>query len=231
MLELLSRLGVGLSIARTSNKSDLGGLHYSSSGWEILLKRPHEFRKSAELSSRERFTVAHEVGHYLVEGRFGFRPRSKGEYWRLEEICNEFAGALLVPKSAVTEILRKDAVDASELLVELQNVVDRSSVSFEVASRRMISLISRPVMLAALKLEEYTDDSQKGLLSWVARGEEKKSSTRNKKISAEHPLACAFDAARGLKVGDVTALEYENATSACIHRRKTGDAYLAAVFT
>ena len=53
------------------------------------------------LSSRERFSVAHELGHCIAYQSCGLKPVAerddRREYWRHERVMNEFASALLVP--------------------------------------------------------------------------------------------------------------------------------------
>ena len=53
------------------------------------------------LSTRERFSVAHELGHCIAYLSFGLKPvlmeENRAEYWRQERIMNEFASAILVP--------------------------------------------------------------------------------------------------------------------------------------
>lgn len=53
------------------------------------------------LSSRERFSVAHELGHCIAYQSCGLNPVAerddRREYWHQERAMNEFASALLVP--------------------------------------------------------------------------------------------------------------------------------------
>ncbi len=53
------------------------------------------------LSSRERFSVAHELGHCIAYQSCGLKPvqerDNRREYWYHERVMNEFASALLVP--------------------------------------------------------------------------------------------------------------------------------------
>ena len=53
------------------------------------------------LSSRERFSVAHELGHCIAYLSCGLKPVAerddRREYWDQERAMNEFASALLVP--------------------------------------------------------------------------------------------------------------------------------------
>ena len=53
------------------------------------------------LSSRERFSIAHELGHCIAYQSCGLKPvperDNRREYWYQERAMNEFASALLVP--------------------------------------------------------------------------------------------------------------------------------------
>lgn len=53
------------------------------------------------LTPRERFSVAHELGHCIAYQSHGMHPVAERddarEYWRHERVMNEFASALLVP--------------------------------------------------------------------------------------------------------------------------------------
>ena len=59
---------------------------------------------------RQRFTLAHELGHFLLEGKklIGLNE---------EKACNRFAGALLMPKDAVFTALgnKRNSLEANEL--------------------------------------------------------------------------------------------------------------------
>jgi Zn-dependent peptidase ImmA (M78 family)/transcriptional regulator with XRE-family HTH domain len=54
---------------------------------------------------RQRFTLAHELGHLVLAGRVALRPRAGPEARTrsdpLERLCNRFAGAFLMPRQAV----------------------------------------------------------------------------------------------------------------------------------
>ncbi|MBC8212871.1 MAG: ImmA/IrrE family metallo-endopeptidase [Gammaproteobacteria bacterium] len=59
---------------------------------------------------RQRFTLAHELGHLVLKGRF---PQAMDE----EKACNLFAGAFLLPKPAVLDVFgeHRNALDMNEL--------------------------------------------------------------------------------------------------------------------
>jgi hypothetical protein len=64
------------------------------------LKGEREIARDEEglLSPRERFSIAHELGHWLIFNHFQIGPQSDERlYWKQEEAVNFFAGHLLVP--------------------------------------------------------------------------------------------------------------------------------------
>src|SRR5687768_8121290 len=57
--------------------------------YEIVLLRRSESTRG--LTPRERFTIAHELGHVLIDLKFGWLPTTRDEYYAREMWCNEFA--------------------------------------------------------------------------------------------------------------------------------------------
>src|SRR5437660_190573 len=58
------------------------------------------------LTSRERFSVAHELGHIVAYREFGVLPsKEKSNYWAQEELMHRFAGVLLTPNSVIDRCL------------------------------------------------------------------------------------------------------------------------------
>src|SRR5262245_51088561 len=51
----------------------------------------------------QRFLIAHELGHIILERECAPPPMGQGEYWRHEELCDSFAALLLVPDALLQE--------------------------------------------------------------------------------------------------------------------------------
>jgi Zn-dependent peptidase ImmA (M78 family)/DNA-binding XRE family transcriptional regulator len=61
---------------------------------------------------RQQFNAAHELGHILTDGYFDIDELSKLEYRNMEQHMNEFAGALLIPKSMyLKDLMTKGKTD------------------------------------------------------------------------------------------------------------------------
>jgi Zn-dependent peptidase ImmA (M78 family) len=82
---------------------------------------------------RTRFTVAHELGHILLDQEWGLRPSSAAEYWRHERWCDDFAGVLLVPVAALAAFDRDNPIESSRL------IADRCRVSLPVVATRAVA--------------------------------------------------------------------------------------------
>ena len=147
-------LAIGLDIAevRVQHFDGFEGMlltdRVRSSG-VILANMGHGHRRS-------RFTVAHELGHFLLERHlltdergFGCRAPDLREtrpdtlHRRQEREANRFAADLLAPRHFVTPFLSSDPD-----LRDGQRLRDALAVSLEMAVRRLVDL--RPEPLAAL---------------------------------------------------------------------------------
>jgi Zn-dependent peptidase ImmA (M78 family) len=95
-----------------------------------------------KLKTRQRFTIAHELGHTFffnlqkeVPGVDFLRRNSK--YWVRERYSSRIAGEILVPRASIEKVLLVNNMDA--YLDALDRLRSIYSVSFEVMSRRLVS--------------------------------------------------------------------------------------------
>jgi Zn-dependent peptidase ImmA (M78 family) len=87
------------------------------------------------LSARERFSLAHELGHILLDQRFEWHPAEGKEYYMCEEFCDIFAAHLLVPELVLNGLVISTCKQANETLTM---IVSQCHVSREVAARRLV---------------------------------------------------------------------------------------------
>jgi hypothetical protein len=106
--------------------------------FRVVLIRPY---KSSKLSPRDRFTLAHELGHILLYEQFGWNPSKdmRKKYYDCEDDCDNFSQSLLVPDRAVVDLKLGNAILAHQCLLSLSVKYD---VSFEVIARRIIKFHS-----------------------------------------------------------------------------------------
>lgn len=84
---------------------------------------------------RQRFTLAHELGHLLLKGLFSDDPEE-------EKACNRFAGAFLFPRPAVRQEFGKSrsSIELRELLLAKQEYgLSMASVVFRLFQSKVIT--------------------------------------------------------------------------------------------
>jgi hypothetical protein len=96
---------------------------------------------------RQRFTMAHELGHYLfhinmigdgVDDDMMFRSTPEGEFYNQsitqneETEANQFAASVLMPKSLISELQNNGIITSAELAKKLQ--VSESAMKIRLGS-------------------------------------------------------------------------------------------------
>lgn len=133
VIAIANRLGVEVTLrSGTTYKNKRRACLIYAEIPEILIYRPAKTRTSLRLSHRdehtlttaERFSVAHELGHWIAHARFGVEPLIPGshrnsEYWRHERTFNNFAGCLLVPDWQVDTWLEERPIGSLITVLDL----------------------------------------------------------------------------------------------------------------
>ncbi|MFH1498888.1 MAG: ImmA/IrrE family metallo-endopeptidase [Verrucomicrobiota bacterium] len=100
---IVKRLGGRIEIANTSHH---GEIEVRSARDFTIYLPPH----TGHL--RNRFTIAHELGHYVLHAKSGRNTlsvaRNLDAYSRVEAEANAFAAALLMPENVVLEVVERD---------------------------------------------------------------------------------------------------------------------------
>jgi len=167
--EVLARLGISLEFKAIQGRSGRAYLVIGDSASVVVSRN----RTAPSLAEGDRFSIAHEVGHWVVWRRFGFLPSSKTEYWKHEALCNEFAALLLVPPRFLAGFLRDLEQRHRVYSVFFPKCVASSArVSWDVAARSITALPSARLAylkLSTMKCEDSLtrDDSPQEILKVV----------------------------------------------------------------
>ena len=94
--------------------------------------------------TRRRFTVAHELGHYILQGKPTecYAHRDAGVYSPEEKDANSFASALLMPEKDIFNIvdLLKDHYGSINSSILILHIAERFNVSNSAAEVRLKKL-------------------------------------------------------------------------------------------
>lgn len=137
---------LGLAIVESEDDGEPEGqLRRRENRWEVVL-RPARGAGRA----RWRFTLAHEIAHYMIEQEWRFRPHSGSDYWALERVCDQAASELLLPDSLVSRC--EDSLPAAHVLFDqADRLAKLGEVSYQAACRRLAS--RRDVAFAGLEFD------------------------------------------------------------------------------
>lgn len=123
----------------------------------LIVKFEDNLKKSGELNEnneiivnardhvfRQRFTIAHEIGHYVLEhgpsDRKNCREKYTDEELKKEIEANNFAAELLVPKYKVKELWEKNNYDINDNEYIVDDMAIFFAVSTSVMQNRLINL-------------------------------------------------------------------------------------------
>jgi hypothetical protein len=153
---------------------------------------------------RQRFTVAHELGHYFIESRLDFRPTTSREYWMLEAECQAFAAALLAPRSAV-EAAVAGVEDPAGLILATGRLAEAADVALEAAARRIVEHLATPTVMASIDLDSRRS---RGSVRWLHASDRALSVNRGHRIRAHERLAPVLAAALGASPNDKAEIDF-----------------------
>lgn len=191
LLHLLKELGLGLRIARSRDENHKGDLRRGEAGWEIVVVRPSRGPiEELGLSNQERYTIAHEISHYLVEAWFGFRPSTSGEYWALEEVCDEFADRLLVSDQLLAGL--DPNLSAHQLVGTVKRLARRAGAPPKATAKRVIQTRRDACAALGIRLDPLQSSGRMGWIEWVAENRPW-IGTQRRAIYDDAPLAAALE--------------------------------------
>lgn len=113
------------------------------SGWFSLSENGPEIHYNIkEPSVRQRFTVAHELGHYVLSHGDNFRDPvssfSSSNYDPIEASANKFAAELLMPATLVSRAIEDHGISDIGRLAKLFNVSE-AAMKFRLKNLNWIS--------------------------------------------------------------------------------------------
>ena len=136
-------INIGIKLDRIKIEDDVSGLFVMKNG------KPYILYNSIQSKNRTRFTIAHELGHYILhsyktplfidkKNKVLFRDNnsSTGEIL-MEREANAFAAALLMPKNLIRKEVDNKLADVDDII---QYLADKFQVSSQAMSFRLSNL-------------------------------------------------------------------------------------------
>jgi IrrE N-terminal-like domain len=135
------QLGVA-SIRRAKLQSGSALLVDAGTKPKILVKAPDDDprKQNRTFNWWERFVIAHELGHLVLEKHKMPFPAGRAEYWQVETLCDDFAARLLIPEHAARGVLRHDPQTPAQWLTLSSMLARRAEVPWLTAAFRLAEI-------------------------------------------------------------------------------------------
>jgi hypothetical protein len=136
--KLLEGFGIHLLLEPAERRS--GALSQSvDRKWFVVVRGK---RSMNSLTAIDRFTAAHELGHFLLITHWNYSPsiKNKRDYYECEELCNQFASRLLIDRDAVESLVIQSP---RECLGVIRDLAKRYLVSNEAVARAIVETHSK----------------------------------------------------------------------------------------
>lgn len=220
---LLSDLGIALRAERRTAGRGHGWLQRSGASWQIVVD-------ASSGAARQRYTAAHELGHYVVEAWTGYRPVTRRDYWMLETACQRFAAELLAPREVVESCMAPGLDSSAALIAAIDRLIAATGLSLEAAARRVVDICGRPAAAAALSVpaKESTPRRHAQIL-WARSNQPWIPMSRGRLIRKDHPLRDATRTATSLDAGEFATVVLPRASSSAVARRQSGLVLIGAL--
>lgn len=167
VVAILREQNIGLAFRHDGQQTHgLGFLVHEGKQTTVVVRR--DPGRTGGLSARERFTVAHEIGHFVWDQRVGLQATSRRDYWLLESVCNEFAGHLLVPTPALHHHLDSNLQSPRDVIRLARQLTGLFAVSMPVVANRLAD-VEPNLVLAEIVLPPIASSRNLGRLSWIAQ--------------------------------------------------------------
>jgi hypothetical protein len=154
LLDILRQFDAQLVVSNKKTTSNsLAFLQRDGQRYKITLERTDI---SAPLSSRELFSLAHELGHLLLIRQYNWQPNTKQAHYETEALCHRFAGELLIPRKLVQ---RFNPVSARNAIQYLQVVMHQTGASAEPVARRFIECYQGLAFFSARRIKNKAGEA------------------------------------------------------------------------
>ncbi len=178
-------------------------------------------RCDERLKRHERFTVAHELGHYVLLKETSFRAQRDADYWLGEALCNQFASALLIQDDLLADLVEPGS--SAELAEAVGRVARAAGVTHEPAARAIAARLQTPVALGSFRLDPWPKTERLGYRGWWIENRRWWGAGGGRRLAVytDHALAPVLRKMCIMRPGQAEPLDLAGAQSARL-RRSTG---------
>jgi len=227
VLALCQSLGLGLRVEIGSSRSHRGDLLLDSRGYSVVINREDE--SPAPLRAAERFTIAHEIGHYLLLQLGHPTPQRRAEYWRDERVCDDLARRLLVPFSVLETVGRLET--GEDVASAVSEIIRATQVQPRVAAQALVEFTPQPIAAGWFGLDPLPRTRRTGWRFWWYTNipSWQPSTPWRMAVRREDALNVVLAAMWDLRAGERRQLSVDGLDQAFLRRHRRASGALAGV--
>lgn len=148
----------------------------------------HIARKNNEYTPFERFLIAHELGHLLIERRFATFPLDNSEYWEYENLCDYFARVLLLPERYIQDKMKETNGNLKTLLDKTNFITYDALVPWPAVAYRITDFNSKCALFRVRCDSSHSDNTHFKIDMSTLQGKKE----IGRKFSTENALGSLF---------------------------------------
>ena len=116
------------------------GVAYLEVGQQPVITIIKKGGEESTLSPRDRFSVAHELAHWVLWKQLAIPPaETTSEYWKHEALCDQFAQNLLIPPKTLKQYVLSDCTELPPVAFP-QAIARAAHVTWQAAARAISSI-------------------------------------------------------------------------------------------
>jgi hypothetical protein len=139
---------------------------------------------------RRRFLIAHELGHIVLQRHCAASPVGHSDYWQHEQLCDDFAGKLLVPDELLRKFFHQRPSSIIGLLARTNQLAQVALVPWQTAANRVSEIYPRTGLFVARRTGGTSDRTNQ--IKVVSSSLPRKTG-QGRTLSAETTLGMALD--------------------------------------
>lgn len=143
---------IGLKIRKVASAADDVTFVKTIGGLEIRFPEAHNL--DFTLSARQRFLLAHELGHFVLSTKTSVFPTTKSEYWQIELLADSFARSILLPQTVMSNYLKNCDNSPSSIFFLSKKIASLAGVPWQVVAHRIAELLGNYAFFNIAKVQK-----------------------------------------------------------------------------
>jgi IrrE N-terminal-like domain len=153
---------MGVHGIRRERLSEAKSILVDASSKPVIILRTEHGRvgNTVPFTPRERFLIAHELGHLVLRKLGAKNPSGQSQYWKVERLCDAFSRRLLMPDRTLSSLVKEEHPNPVDRLHQTQELLRRCRVPWSIAAMRVADVSTDTTFLRVIQMTAPHCDGQ-----------------------------------------------------------------------